>query len=120
MTDMMELILTIVAGVLTCIPLVIKLVEYVKKAINEKDWNRLVALVSDLMANAEDLFETGEERKEWILNNIEELAAIEGIRCEIDITAVGKMIDALCLMAKQVNTVDVVEEEVSEDFHEES
>lgn len=103
MSDMMELVLAIVSGILACIPLVVKLVEYVKKAADEKDWARLVALVSTMMSDAEKLFSTGEERKEWVLNNIETLAAMEGIRCDIDLEVVGKMIDALCVMSKQVN-----------------
>lgn len=101
--DIIEIIMTILAGVLTCIPLAIKLVEYVKKVVNEKDWGRLVALVSDMMADAEKMFGTGEERKEWILDNIEYLAAQEGIRCEIDIAAIDNMIDTLCAMSKKVN-----------------
>lgn len=103
MSDMMELVLAIVSGILTCIPLVVKLVEYVKKAADEKDWTRLVTLVSTMMSDAEKLFATGEERKEWVLNNIEVLALMEGIRCEIDLKVVSKMIDALCAMSKQVN-----------------
>lgn len=107
MNDMMELILTIVAGVLTCIPLAIKLVEYVKKAADEKDWARLVALVSQLMSDAEKLFGTGAERKQWVLGNIEACAALEGIRCEVDVDAIGRMIDALCAMSKEVNVESI-------------
>lgn len=101
--DYIEIVMTLVAGVLTCIPLVVKLIEYVKKTINEKDWGRLVALISDLMADAEKMFSTGKERKEWILANIEFLAAQENIMCEIDIDAIDRMIDTLCAMSKQVN-----------------
>lgn len=105
MVDITELVLTIIAGVLTCIPLVVKLVEYVKKAADEKDWARLVSLVSLLMSDAEKLFSTGEERKQWVLDSIGDLAATEGIRCEVDLVAIGKMIDFLCAMSKEVNVV---------------
>ena len=101
--DIIEIIMTILAGVLTCVPLVVKLVEYVKKAWNEKDWGRLVGLVSDMMSDAEKMFGTGEERKQWVLENIEFLAEQEGIRCEIDIAAIDRMIDTLCAMSKNVN-----------------
>ena len=101
--DIIEIIMTIMAGVLTCVPLAVKLVEYVKKAWNEKDWGRLVGLVSDMMSDAEKMFGTGEERKQWVLENIEFLAEQEGIRCEIDIAAIDRMIDTLCAMSKNVN-----------------
>ena len=45
-----EILINIVSGLVVTIPLVIKLVEYVRKAIQEKNWNQLVTLVMNLMS----------------------------------------------------------------------
>ena len=47
--EYMQYIVSILAGLAAVIPLVIKLVEYVQKATKEKNWNKLVSLVIDLM-----------------------------------------------------------------------
>ena len=51
--EYMQYIVSILAGLAAVIPLVIKLVEYVQKATKEKNWNKLVSLVIDLMQTAE-------------------------------------------------------------------
>lgn len=96
-----ELIASIVAGLLTAIPLVIKLVEYVKKAIKEKNWNVILNLVMDYMAIAEEKFDNGTERKEWVLSMIEETAST--VNYDIDMTVISDLIDNLCKMSKKVN-----------------
>ena len=44
-----EFIVSILAGLAAAIPLVVKLVEYVQKAVKEKNWEKMLALVMDLM-----------------------------------------------------------------------
>ncbi|MBO5969809.1 MAG: hypothetical protein J6S14_15055 [Clostridia bacterium] len=99
--DIMELIITVVAGILTCVPLAVQLVKYVKNAVREKNWADIMELLTDMMADAEKMFATGPERKEWILENIE--LAASHIDYEIDLKVIGNMIDVLCIMSKQVN-----------------
>jgi hypothetical protein len=48
-----ELIIEILSGLLIVLPLVYKLVEYVKVSTKEKNWNNLIHLVMQLMAKAE-------------------------------------------------------------------
>lgn len=96
-----DLIIAIIAGLATAIPLVIKLVEYVKKSVQEKNWGQLVSLVIDLMEEAETKFEDGATRKEWVMAMAK--AAAESINYKIDEDALSKMIDALCDMTKVVN-----------------
>ena len=99
-----QLIPSIVAGLLTAIPLVIKLVEFVQKAIKEKNWNILLNMVMNYMAIAEEKFETGAERKEWVLAMIEESAAT--INYDIDMIVISDLIDNLCSMSKKVNVAE--------------
>ncbi len=104
-----EIIVSILSGLAVTIPLVIKLVEYVKKAVQEKNWNKLLALVMKLMAEAEEKFDNGADRKEWVLGMVEASADI--VDYKIDLEQVGELIDSLCAMSKKVNAPD---KEVSE------
>ena len=99
--EWLELAVSILAGLATAIPLVIKLVEYVKKAVKEKNWNALLNMVMDYMEIAETKFETGAERKEWVLAMVE--ASTDTVNYDIDLAVVSKLIDSLCSMTKVVN-----------------
>lgn len=94
-------IVAILSGLATAIPLVVKLVEYVKKCIEERNWTKLLELVMGLMAQAEAKFDNGEERKEWVLMMVK--ASADTIDYTIDLDTVGEMIDGLCSMSKAVN-----------------
>lgn len=97
-----EILTSILSGLVVTIPLVVKLVEYVSKAIREKNWNNLLALIMRLMAEAEEKFDNGADRKAWVLGMVE--ASADTINYDIDIAQVGELIDSLCAMSKQVNT----------------
>lgn len=94
--------LSIVAGLSVTIPLVLKLVEYVQKAIKEKNWTKLLELVMAYMSEAEEKFETGAERKEWVLAMVE--VSAKKINYDVDLSVVADMIDKLCDMSKVVNS----------------
>lgn len=49
----MQFIVSVLAGLVTAIPLVIKLVEYVKKAIKERNWSIILDMVMKYMETAE-------------------------------------------------------------------
>ena len=112
-----EILISILSGLVAIIPLVIKLVEYVEKAVKEKNWNDLLELVTNLMKEAEGKFDNGADRREWVLMMVK--ASADTINYDIDIDAVGDLIDSLCEMTKVVNaknkeTGDEASEEVSE------
>lgn len=107
--EWLEIIVSILSGLAVTIPLVIKLVEYVKKAIKEKNWNKLLELVMKLMAEAETKFDNGKDRKAWVLNMVEASAAT--INYDIDLAQVGELIDSLCAMSKKVNPPEAKIEE---------
>lgn len=96
-----EIVISILSGLAATIPLVIKLVEYVQKAIQEKNWNQLVALIMNLMAEAENKFDSGEDRKAWVLSMVE--ASAKTINYDVDLEQVSLLIDSLCEMSKKVN-----------------
>ena len=96
----LQLIASIVAGLMTAIPLAIKLVEYVKKAIRERNWGKVLDLVMKYMAEAENKFDNGADRKEWVLAMVK--ASADTVDYDIDMDVISKLIDDLCNMSKTV------------------
>ena len=102
-------ILSIVSGILTCIPLVYKIVTVVQENVKAKQWNQIVSLVTKFMVEAETKFDEGSTRKDWVMGMVE--ASAKTIDCPIDMEKVSELIDSLCAMSKQVNvTVQTVEQ----------
>ena len=96
------LIVGILSGLAAAIPLIIELVKWVKIAIKEKNWAKLLELLTAFMKEAEVKFETGAERKEWVMMAIK--ASAETINYEIDEATISNLIDQLCAMSKVVNS----------------
>ena len=97
----LDLIVSVLAGLAVCLPLAVKLVQYVTAAVKEKNWTKLLELVMKYMATAETKFADGATRKEWVLAMVQ--ASAKELNYDVDIDAVGKMIDKLCGMSKVVN-----------------
>ena len=108
--EIMELIIEILSGLVIVIPLVIKLVEYVKKSAMEKNWNNLIRLVMNLMSTAEEKFDNGADRKQWVIAMVQ--ASAETINYPINEKELGDLIDSLCALTKKVNIAPKQEEEI--------
>lgn len=91
----------VLAGIATAIPLIAKLVHYIKEATREKNWGKMLRLVIALMEEAEINFDNGADRKEWVMKAVDALS--DTIDYDIDMDVVSAMIDGLCAMAKIVN-----------------
>ena len=105
--DWVEIVVSILSGLATAIPLVVGLIKYIQKAIKEKNWNKLVDMVMNFMKEAESKFDNGPERKEWVLMMVK--ASADTIDYDINLIQVSEMIDALCNLTKVVNP-PVIEE----------
>ena len=99
--DIFELIIEILAGLAVVIPLVIKLIEYVKKSAMEKNWNNLIRLLMDLMATAEEKFDNGADRKQWVIAMVQ--ASANTINYPITEKELSDLIDNLIALTKKVN-----------------
>lgn len=99
--EWLEIVLGIVTGLAACIPLAIKLVQYIEKAIRAKQWPKLLELVMKFMADAEKDIEDGATRKEWVLQMVE--ASAGTVDYDIDMNEVSNLIDSLIEMSKKVN-----------------
>ena len=100
--------MSVLAGLATAIPLAIKLVEYVQKAVKEKNWGKILEMVMKYMATAEEKFDNGADRKEWVLAMVK--ASADTVDYDIDMEVISKLIDDLCKMSKTVNAPDESEQ----------
>ena len=96
-----NIVLPILSGLAAAIPLVIKLIEMSQKIIKEKNWTAVMQLVLKLMAEAEENYSTGTERKEYVLDSIKALQ--DSLNYEIDLDAIGAMIDSIAKASKVIN-----------------
>ena len=96
-----EILVSILSGLVAIIPLTIKLVEYVKKSVKEKNWTSLLALVTKLVEEAEGKFDNGEERKEYVLIAVK--ASADTLNYDVNLDQVSELIDSLCALSKKVN-----------------
>lgn len=103
--QIISVVVAILTGLSACIPLSYKLIQYVKKATQEKNWAALLGLVISLMEEAETKFTDGATRKEWVMAMVQTSA--EYINYPVDVTALGELIDALCDMTKVVNFEEI-------------
>jgi dsRNA-specific ribonuclease len=96
-----EIIVALLTGLVAAIPLVIKLVQTIKDAVKAKNWTPLMQLLLRLMAESEDNYSTGAEKKAYVLDSIE---AIKGtLNYDVDMEAVSAMIDAIAQASKRIN-----------------
>lgn len=99
--QIVSLIVAVLSGLAACIPLAVKLVQYVQKAAEEKNWGQLLGLLVDLMEEAEQKFSEGATRKEWVMAMVQTSA--EYIAYPIDTQALSDLIDSLISMTKTIN-----------------
>lgn len=104
MMNWVEVVVSILSGLVVCIPLAAQLVKTVRAAVQEKNWAPLMGIVLELMQQAEKMFEKGADRKAWVMASVEGAAA--SVNFNYDDAAkrkVSEMIDAICAAAKVVN-----------------
>lgn len=96
-----EIIIAILTGLATCIPLVIKLVQTIKEAVRAKNWTHMMQLVLRLMTEAEENYSTGAEKKAYVIDSIN--ATKDTLNYDVDMDAVSAMVDAIIDATKKIN-----------------
>lgn len=99
--NIIDIIVSILVGLATAIPAVYYLVLFVRKAIREKNWTVLMEITMKLMAQAEQNYKTGAERKEWVMSEIKALQPT--LNFELDEEAISALIDSICDAARAIN-----------------
>ena len=101
MENVINIIVAILTGLATCIPLAYKLYQAIKASVQEKNWPHLLDLVMHLMETAEEKFSEGAIRKEWVMAMVKTSA--EFVNYPVSDEFLSNMIDALCKLTKKVN-----------------
>ena len=99
--EWVNLVVSILSGIAVCVPLVIKLVQYIQAAIKEKNWSSLMQLVLKIMTEAEKLYTTGAERKAYVMATIKAMETT--LNYDVDENVISEMIDAIVLASKTIN-----------------
>ena len=100
--EWLELVIAILSGIATCVPLVISLIKCIKNAAKEKNWSKLIVIVSNFISEAEILYPDGASKKEYVINSV--LAIAKTIDYPIDKDMLSELIDNLVTLSKKVNT----------------
>lgn len=103
--EWVNVIVSVLSGLAVAIPLVIELVNYVKKAAQEKNWAAVLKLVMNWMTEAEKKFADGASRKEWVMSMV--IASADTINYPMDdeaIAKIGTTIDEICAASKVLNS----------------
>lgn len=113
--DILNLIIEVLAGLAIVIPLVIELIKYVKKSALEKNWNNLIRLLVELMATAEEKFDNGADRKQWVIAMVQ--ASANSINYPITEKELGDLIDDLVKLTKKVNVkIEEIKTEIEKEI----
>ena len=99
--DWVNVVISNIAQIGTVLALIVGLITYIRKAIKEKNWNKVLNTVMDYMKVAEDKFDNGADRKEWVLAMIK--ASADTLNYDVKTDEIAKLIDDLCAMSKKVN-----------------
>lgn len=103
-----NVIISILTGLATAIPLVIKLVSVVRESVKSKNWTALMQLVLRLMAEAEENYTNGEDKKTFVMDSIE--AMKDTLNYDVDMDAVSAMIDSIVIASKTINVKQELED----------
>lgn len=99
--DWMEYVLSLLPGIFAIFALTLNLIKYVKSSVMEKNWGDVLDLVMHYMEAAEEKFDSGADKKEWVLAMVK--ASSDTINYNIDMNVISQLIDDLCDMSNVVN-----------------
>ena len=99
--DILNLVIEFLAGLAIVIPLVVELVKYVRKSALERNWTNLIQLVMSLITAAEEKFDNGADRKQWVIAMVQ--ASASAINYPISDKELGDLIDDLVELTNRVN-----------------
>ena len=96
-----NIIISVLTGIATCVPVVIRLIQVVKDAVKAKNWTPLMQIILRLMSEAEKLYTSGADKKEYVMSSIK--AMEDTLQYDVDEDTIGTMIDSIVLASKTIN-----------------
>ena len=103
--EWVNLIVSILSGISVCVPLIIALIQNVRENVNARNWSAIIKFVVNLMESAELMFETGAQKKDFVMSEISTIQKELGTDFEEE--KIAKLIDAICLASKTINSKEV-------------
>lgn len=104
MEKWVEIILSILSGLVVVIPVVIKLVQALQVAAKERNWDKILVMVMEYMKSAEGMFKDGASKKQWTMAMVQTSAKnIDYPLTDAELAKISAMIDSMCDMAHIVN-----------------
>ena len=99
-----EIVLSILSGLVALIPLVHKLIAITTSYVKEKNWNKIIVMVTEYMMTAETMFDTGTERKSWVIEMLKTSAKVSNFDLtEENLLKISELIDQMCALSKTIN-----------------
>lgn len=96
-----NVIIHILSGLIVCIPLVIKLINVTKEAIQNRNWYIIISLLSTFIIEAEELYTDGATKKDYVLKMIKQAdPKLNYNLTDDDYAKIDSMIDELVAMTK--------------------
>ena len=74
----------------------------IQKVTKEKNWSAVVQLVLKLMAEAEQNYANGADKKAYVMSTIKTMEST--LQYDIDEKAISELIDAVVATTKKINT----------------
>ena len=104
MPEWVEVIVSILSGLVAVIPLVVKLVGITTSYVKEKNWNKIIVMVTEYMVTAETMFKVGSEKKSWVIEMLKTSAKVSNFDLtEENLLKISELIDQMCSLSKQIN-----------------
>lgn len=99
-----NVVIHILSGLIICIPLLIKLINVTKEAIQNRNWYIIISLLSTFMVEAEEMYTEGTTKKDYVMKMIKQSAPrLNYNLTEEDYIRISDMIDELIAMTKHIN-----------------
>lgn len=99
--QIIPIVSSLCVGLATIIPLVYNLVKYVKKSVQEKNWQSMVNLAFKLMSKAEGMFDNGADRLDYVVAMVK--SAADEINYQINEEQLKQFINDTVALTKVVN-----------------
>lgn len=108
-SDWITLIVSIASSIVIMLPLVVSLVKHVKLLAKEKNWASFLRLLNTYIVKAEENFENGADKEEWVVSMI--MASANVIHFDIDENELREIIRHIIYVTNNVNVSNIIQEQ---------
>lgn len=108
-SDWITLIVSIASSIVIMLPLVVSLVKHVKLLAKEKNWAGFLVLLNTYIMRAEENFDTGADKEDWVVSMI--MASADVIQFDIDEEALREIIRNIIEVTNNVNVLNIIQEQ---------